>query len=388
LKKHPEIIGVLFFEMQCKEVIKYIEGWAPKGIAWENDNVGLQIGNPESKIKNIMLSLELTDKVIEQAIEKKCNLIITHHPIFYRPLKKLNFSTDNISKQIDKIIKRNINLYSAHTNLDFTKDGVSFQLAKRIQLNNIKFLKNLSENQVKLAVFVPISNLGKVAEAIHNAGGGIIGEYSHCSFRTEGTGTFRGSDQAKPAFGNAGELETVKEIKLEILIDEWRLNTVINAMNLAHPYEEVAYDIITLKNENVNYGMGAVGELQKSLTESEFLELIATKLKADNLRYTPGKKSKIKTVAVCGGACIELLEYAIEKNVDAFITADLKYHNFQDAEGKLFVIDAGHYETEIPVLDEIQRRLKRFLRVRHQTKVFKFRGSTNPIIFYNKLGAN
>lgn len=388
MKKHPEIIGVLFFEMQCKEVIKYIEQWAPKGIAWENDSVGLQIGNPESKIKNIMLSLELTDKVIEQATEKKCNLIITHHPIFYRPLKKLNFSTDSISKQIDKIIKRNINLYSAHTNLDFTIDGVSFQLAKKIQLNNIKFFKHLSKNQVKLAVFVPISHLSKVAEAIHKAGGGIIGEYSHCSFRTEGTGTFQGSDLANPASGNAGKLETVKEIKLEILIDEWRLNTVIKAMSMAHPYEEVAYDILTLKNENVNYGMGAVGELQKSLTVSEFLELVSTKLKADNLRYTPGTKSKIKTVAVCGGSCAELLEYAIEKNVDAFITADLKYHNFQDAKGKIFVIDAGHYETEVPVLDEIQKRLKRLLQVSKQTKVFKFRGSTNPIIFYNKLGAN
>ena len=299
--------------MQCKEIIKYLEQWAPKAIAWENDSVGLQIGNPESKIKNIMLSLDLTDKVIEQATEKKCNLIITHHPIFYHPLRKLNFSTDSISKQINKIIKRNINLYSAHTNLDFTKDGVSFQLAKTIQLNNINFFKNLSKNQVKLAVFVPVTHLNKVAEAIHKAGGGIIGEYSHCSFRTEGTGTFKGSDLTNPSLGKAGELETVKEIKLEILVDEWRLNNVIKAMSLAHPYEEVAYDIFTLKNENINYGIGAMGKLQKSLTVSEFLEWVSTKLNANNLRYAPGKKSKIKTVAVCGGSCVELLEHAIEK---------------------------------------------------------------------------
>ena len=137
LKKHPEIIGVLFFEMQCKAVIKYIEQWAPKGIAWEKDSVGLQIGNPESKIKNIMLSLDLTDSVINQSIENKCNLIITHHPIFFHPVKTLDFSADSIARQIKKIIKNNINLYSAHTNLDFTKDGVSFQLANKIQLKNI-----------------------------------------------------------------------------------------------------------------------------------------------------------------------------------------------------------------------------------------------------------
>ncbi len=388
MKKHPEIIGVLFFEMQCKEVIKYIEQWAPEGIALKNDNVGLQIGNPEDIIKNILLSLDLNDKVIEQATEKKCNLIITHHPIFYHPINKLIFSTDSISKQIHKIIKRNINLYSAHTNLDFTKDGVSFQLAKKIGLGNIKFLKPLSQNQIKLAVFVPFPHLNKVAEAIHRAGGGIIGEYSHCSFRTEGTGTFKGSHLTNPALGNAGELEIVKEIKLEVLVDEWRLSNVIKAMNLTHPYEEVAYDILTLRNENVNYGMGATGEFQKSITVNDFLNLVSTQLKADNLRYSPGKKNKIKTVAVCGGSCIELLEHAIRKNVDAFITADVKYHNFQGAEGKIWLIDAGHYETELPVLDELQKRLKRFLRNNKQNKVFKFKGSTNPIFFYNKLGAN
>jgi dinuclear metal center YbgI/SA1388 family protein len=374
--------------MQCKEVIKYIEQWAPKGIALQNDSVGLQIGNPESIIKNIMLSLDLSEGVIEQATEKKCNLIITHHPIFYHPINKLNFSTDSISKQIYKIIKRDINLYSAHTNLDFTKDGVSIQLAKKIRLNNIKIFKHLSQNQIKLAVFVPISHLDKVAEAIHKAGGGIIGEYSNCSFRTEGTGTFKGSDLTNPALGNAGKLETVKEIKLEVLIDDWRLNNVIQAMNLAHPYEEVAYDIFALKNKNVNFGMGAVGEFQKSFTPNEFLELVSTELKTENLRYSRGNKNKIKTVAVCGGACIELLEYAIRNDIDAFITADLKYHNFQRAEGKIWLIDAGHYETEVPVLDEVQKRLRRFLRNNKQNKVFKFKGSTNPIIFYNKLGAN
>jgi dinuclear metal center YbgI/SA1388 family protein len=262
-----------------------------------------------------MLSVDLTNKVIEQAIEKKCNLIITHHPIFYHPLTNLNFSKDAIPQQVEKIIKNNINLYSAHTNLDFTKDGVSYQLAKRLQLTNITFFKHLSENQMKLVVFVPVSNLKKVAEAIHNAGGGIIGEYSHCGFRTKGTGTFKGSKRANPALGKAGTFEAVEEIKLEVLIDEWRLNKVIKTMKESHLYEEVAYDLIVLKNENVNYGIGATGELTKSMNVSEFLDSVASKLKINNLRYAPGQKSKIKTVAVCGGSCIDLLDEAIDKNL-------------------------------------------------------------------------
>jgi dinuclear metal center YbgI/SA1388 family protein len=374
--------------MQCKEIIKFIEGWAPKGIAWEKDNVGLQIGDPDSKIQNIMLSLDLTDKVIEQATRKKCNLIITHHPLFFQPLRSLDFSTGDNSRQIEKLVKNNINLYSAHTNLDFSKDGVSFQLAKTIQLRDIKFLKHLSQNQVKLIVFVPESHLDKVATAIHDKGAGIIGEYSDCSFRSEGVGTFKGSGLTIPFLGNKGNLESVKEIKLEVLVEEWRLNTVINAMKIAHPYEEVAYDILLLKNDNVNYGIGAWGRLEKSLTLPEFLALVSEKLKSDILRYVPGTKRKIKTAAVCGGSCVDLLENAVRRGIDAFITADLKYHNFQDAEGKILLIDAGHYETEAPVLNEIQRRLKRFLQKNDRNKVFKFSGTTNPVVFYNKLGAN
>jgi dinuclear metal center YbgI/SA1388 family protein len=373
--------------MRCKEVITYFEQWAPLGAAWEIDSVGLQIGNLESKIGNIMLSLDLTDEVINQSIQKKCNLIITHHPIFFHPLKKLDFSTDKISKQIEKIVKHNINLYSAHTNLDFTKEGVSFQLAEKLQLKNIKFFKPLSDSLVKLIVFVPASHLNKVAEAIHNVGGGIIGDYSHCSFRTEGIGTFKGSETTNPKIGNAGRLELVKEVKLEVLVDKWKLSPVINTMNQAHPYEEVAYDILMLQNKNTNYGMGAKGELKNSLLEKEFLKFVSAKLGSKNLRYAKGRKNRIKTVAVCGGACVELLDEAINKKIDAFITADLKYHNFHDAEGNILLVDAGHYETEQPVLNEVQKRLRNFLN-KSDIKVFKFKGSTNPVVFYNKSGAN
>jgi len=371
-----------------KEIIKYLEEWAPKGIAWDKDNDGLQVGDPEIKIKNVLLSLDLKEEVIESAIKENCNLIITHHPLLYYPLKNLDFLKNRIARLIEKLIKNNITLYSAHTNLDFTKHGVSYQLAQRLSLKNIRFLKNLSDNQIKLAVFVPESHVNKVAEAIHQSGGGLIGEYSHCSFRTSGTGTFKGSIESNPAIGKKGVAEFVEEVKLEVLVDKWKLNQVLNVMKKVHPYEEVAYDVFPLKNENVNYGIGAIGEFTEAMDTNDFLNFISSKLKTSTLRYTNSKKKKIKTVAVCGGSCGELVDEAIKQNADAFVTADLKYHTFQDAESKILLIDAGHYETELPILDEIKKRLELLINENKKIKVLKFKGSTNPIVFYNKSGAN
>lgn len=385
---HFELRSAFFFEMTVKEIIKYLEEWAPKGIAWEKDNVGLQVGDAEIKIKNIFLSLDLNEEVIKSSIKENCNLIITHHPVLYYPLKNLDFSKNRIARMIKILIDNQITLYSAHTNLDFTKHGVSYQLAKKLQLKKIRFLKNLSDNQVKLVVFVPSSHINKVAEAIHQAGGGIIGEYSNCSFRTMGKGTFRGSNESNPSIGNKEIIETVDEIKLEVLVDNWRLNQVIKEMRNVHPYEELAYDVYPLQNENVKYGIGAIGELNESKNINDFLTFVSAKLNISTFRYTKNNKKKVKSVAVCGGSCGELINEAIKQNADAFITADLKYHTFQDAEGKILLIDAGHYETEVPVLDEVQGRLRKILNDYKNIKVLKFKGSTNPVVFYNKSGAN
>ncbi len=197
-------------------------------------------------------------------------------------------------------------------------------------------------------MFVPTSHVSKVAEAIHQSDGGIIGEYSHCSFRTTGTGTFKGSDESNPSIGNKGALESVEEVKLEVLVDKWKLNKVISAFKEAHPYEEIAYDIYTLQNDNVNYGIGAIGELNEAMNINDFLSFVSSKLKISTLRYAKNNKKKIKLIAVCGGSCSELVDESIKQNADAFVTADLKYHTFQDAEGKILLIDAGHYETEAP----------------------------------------
>ena len=369
--------------MTCNNVIKYLEDWAPKDIAWNKDNVGLQIGSTGRKIKNVMLSLDVTENVVRQAAIKNCNLIITHHPLFFKPLKNINIEYDSRARIVEIILKNNITLYSAHTNLDFTKDGVSFSLANKLKLQNIDFLTNLNENQFKLIVFVPVRSIEKVANAIHKAGGGVIGDYTNCSFRINGSGTFKGSNATNPVIGKRNRQESVEEIRFEVLVDSWKINDVIKMMRAAHPYEEVAYDIYPLKNDNVRYGMGVIGELRNSMTKKEFLKHVSHNLKLKNFRFSNGRSGKIKRVAVCGGAGMELLPKAIGAGADVFITADIKYHSFQDAMGKILLIDAGHYETEIWLLDEIEEKLNRFLSKESKIKVYKYKGSTNPVIFYN-----
>ena len=369
--------------MKCIEIIKNIENWAPKEIAWQKDNVGLQIGDTDKRIKNILLCLEVNDRVVEEALKNNCNLIISHHPFFFSPLKKIDIANDRKSRLIDKLIKHDIILYAAHTNLDYTQDGVSFQLAERLELQNINFLINLHSNQYKISIFVPENACDKVANAIFNSGGGIIGGYSNCSFRTKGNGTYKKSGNTRPALGKKEELRLVDEIKLEVIIDRWKLHSVLTEIKKVHPYEEIAYDLVPLDNLNLNYGIGAVGYLPKDYNLKDFLSYITHKLKIDNFRYTNGKKKIIRKVAVCGGSGSEYFHDAISKNCDAYITADIKYHSFQDAEQEIFLIDAGHYETEIFSLNEIRKRIVYHLNNKKDIKVYLYSGSTNPVIFYN-----
>lgn len=365
-----------------QDLIKYVEKWAPPGAAWDRDNVGLQVGSKNRKITNILLALDLNKKVVQEALKKNCNFIFTHHPFIFNPIKKLDFEKDPKAEIIKIAAQKNLTIYSAHTNLDFTKDGVSFELAKTLRLKNITFLLNQNSNQVKLVVFVPVKDVEKVSAAIFEAGGGVIGEYTNCSYRLDGEGTFQGSAKSNPSIGKKGNRESVIETRLEVLVDEWKLKTVINEMIKAHPYEEVAYDVYTLKNTNVNYGMGAIGDLEKGMKQNEFLEFIAGKLKAKNLRFTKGKKNTIKKVAVCGGSGADMLKIAISNDADAYITADIKYHTFQDAEDKILLVDAGHYETEIHSLNTVQSRLQKLMKEnKSNIKVYKFSGTTNPISF-------
>jgi dinuclear metal center YbgI/SA1388 family protein len=383
IKNALQLRSAFFFDMTGNEIFKYIENWAPKEIAWKNDNVGLQVGSGKRKVKNIILCLELNMKVIDQAIRKKCNLIISHHPLIFHPLKKIDLVRDKNSMLIEKLIKNDITLYSAHTNLDFTKDGVSFELAKKLKLKNIKFLSTLPSDQYKLSVFVPEKSLEVVSDALFKEGAGNIGEYSQCSFRIKGEGTFIGSEKSNPLIGEKNKKEKVQEVKLEVLVNSHNLKNVISAMLKSHPYEEPAYDVYPLNNSGTNVGAGAIGELEFPMDQRTFLQYLARAINVNNFRFTEGKNGKIKRVAVCGGSGSDMIGNAISEGADVYITADIKYHAFQDAHNEILLIDAGHYETEIHSLNEFQKRLKEFLRGSSRIKVFKFSGSTNPVIFYN-----
>ncbi|MBK8944702.1 MAG: Nif3-like dinuclear metal center hexameric protein [Ignavibacteriae bacterium] len=370
--------------MVTQNIIEHIENWAPPAISWEKDNVGLQIGSTKEKVTNIFLCLELTEKALNEALKKNCNFIFTHHPFLFKPLKKIDITSNPKSQIIEKLIKNNVTLFSAHTNLDFTKDGVSFELAKVLELQNIKFLVNQNSNQHKIVAFIPQENIEKVSEEMFKVGAGIIGDYEKCSFQLNGKGTFWGSENTNPNVGEKQKFEKVDEVRFEVIVDSWNLKKAISTLKQNHPYEEPAFDIYELKNENLNYGFGAVGNLKKSMNKDEFLKFVCEKLKTENLRYSNFGNKKINKIAVCGGSGSDLLDSAIKIKADAFVTADIKYHSFQDAENKILFIDAGHYETEIHSLNAVKRKLEKLISEKSENiKIYKYSGSTNPVKYFN-----
>jgi len=370
--------------MIISELLRPIENWAPPGVAWDKDNTGLQVGDIDKKIKNVLICLELTKEIILEATDKKANLIISHHPLIFYPLKKLSFKTDTTSQLIELLIKNNITHYSAHTNLDFTQNGVSISLAKKLGLLSIKFLREIDKNRYKVVVFVPKESVAVVSEAIFDAGGGIIGEYSNCSFRTLGTGTFSGSEKTNPFVGKKCSFEAVEEVKLEVITDKWQLSKVIKNLTNAHPYEEPAFDIIPLENKNGNFGMGAIGEFEDALQLNEVLGIIKRKLGLKCLKHSKSKNILVKKVALCGGSGMELMNNAIASGADLFLTSDIKYHSYFDAEGKIVLVDAGHYETEVIILETLKDFLTQYVNKSKTGKIgiFITEKISNPIDFF------
>ncbi len=370
--------------MKIGVLLKYLERWSPPGAAWEKDNVGLQTGSTEEDLKNVFLCLDLTKEALEEALNKNCNLIITHHPLIFSPLKKIITNDQATGSLIREMIKNDITLFSAHTNLDYIRGGVSFILGEKFGLSNMDFLKPETNRMKKIVVFVPIDHADKVAEAMFMAGAGNIGEYSECSFRLNGTGTFRGSEKSNPAVGEKGHSEKVDEIRLEAIANRWDTGKIISSIYESHPYEEPAFDIYPLENESPDFGAGVIGELDEAVPAEKFPQYVAEKLNIAGLRYTNGKAAEIKKVALCGGSGSEYLPDAIRKQADAYITGDIKYHTFQAAENRILFIDAGHYETEIFSLEIIEKKIKGFIPENENIEVVRISGSTNPVRFYNK----
>jgi dinuclear metal center YbgI/SA1388 family protein len=364
--------------MTIADIERFFEEWTPRWTAWERDNVGLQVGDRSKPVRKILVALDVSDEVIAEALAKRVDLVVSHHPLLFRPPSSITTS-DTVGKRVLSLAENRVALYSAHTNLDFARDGVSFSLAKALGLTNVRFLSPLKDSLVKLAVFVPEEHVQRVADSMAEAGGGIIGNYSSCSFRIKGTGTFRGTEGAKPFLGKAQQLETVNEVRLEMVLPRAKLQAVTAAMKAVHPYEEVAYDIYRLENRNPNFGMGAIGELSKRVSLGSFLSKMKKLLNAEAVRYAGNLRQNVRRVAVCGGSGSDLLDEAMAAGADVFVTADVRYHTFQDAKGRIALVDAGHWETEHVVLPSIEGRLRDLMRRSGESiRVFVSQHSTNP----------
>ena len=366
--------------MKVADVEHIMEEWAPRWVAWERDNVGLQIGERDRTVRSILVCLDVTDKVVSEAIRLRADLIVSHHPLLFRPPKSIT-SSDRVGSLVLRLAQHKIALYSAHTNLDVAEDGVSFALARALGLQNIRFLSPLRGLLTKIVTFVPEEYASTVMEAMAQAGAGTIGNYSHCSFSSAGRGTFQGSPETNPFQGRAGTLESARETRLEMILPRAKAPAVISALRNNHPYEEVAYDLYPLDNESRNFGMGAVGELPSQQRLGGFLKLAKKNLNAESIRCNGSAGTGIRRVAVCGGSGSELLEEAISIKADAFVTADVRYHAFHDADSRIVLIDAGHWETEHLVLPVIAKRLRSaFSKGRVNIVITKHR--TSPIHTY------
>ncbi len=366
--------------MTVNEVEHIMEQWAPRWAAWERDNVGLQIGNRTAVVRRILLCLDVTENVVEEAISSKTDLLISHHPLLFRPVNSIT-SSDPVGRMILKLARHGIALYSAHTNLDFARDGVSMALAAQLGLQNVRFLSPVKGLLAKIAVFVPEGSVPHVLDAMAKAGAGVIGEYSHCSFQVNGRGTFLGSSRSNPTVGAKGRLESTEELRLEMILPRAKVAAVTAAMKSVHPYDEVAYDVYSLENESTEFGMGAIGELKSALPLKSFLALVRKALSAEGVRASGNPRARVKRVAVCGGSGSDLIGEAHRANADAFVTADVRYHSFHNA-GNLAIVDAGHWETEHPVLKAVHSRLTTaFAARREKVRISVTRQRTSPIHF-------
>ncbi len=328
-----------------KEVTDYLESIAPLALQESYDNAGLIVGNDSVEVKGILICLDSTEEIIEEALKNNCNLVIAHHPIVFNGLKKLN-GKNYVERTVIKAIQNNIAIYAAHTNLDNIQQGVNAEICKRLGLKNYKILSPKGNLLKKLVTFCPAEQTEKVRQALFNAGCGHIGKYDECSFNAEGTGTFRPGEGTNPFVGEKGKQNLEKEIRIETIFESYNESKVIRALFEAHPYEEVAYDVYALTNTYQHVGSGMIGELNSPMSEPDFLKQLKSVMKTGCVRHTKLAGKKVTKVAVCGGSGSFLLDDAIRENADVFVTADFKYHQFFDADGKVVIADIGHYESE------------------------------------------
>lgn len=364
--------------MKIKEFIQSLETIAPAELQEDYDNSGLLTGNPDWECTGVICTLDTLEPVVEEAIEKRANLIVSHHPILFKGLKNLT-GKNYVERTLIKAIKNDIALYAIHTNLDNVLAGVNGRIADKLNLINQKVLLPKTGNLVKLFTFVPLSHLEKISTAMFEAGAGHIGKYSECSFNAKGTGTFKPMKGTTPYLGKIGERHREPEMKVEVIFPGYLQKKVVAALLAAHPYEEVAYDLVPLLNEALQEGSGIIGELEKPLPTVEFLEKLKAAFLLRQIRHTVLLKKEIKKVAVCGGAGSFLIAKAIAENADIFISADIKYHEFFDADQKIIIADIGHGESEHFTIDLLYDILK----TKFPTfAIQKTSVNTNPVSYF------
>jgi dinuclear metal center YbgI/SA1388 family protein len=364
--------------MKINEVISFLEKQAHPSLQEGYDNAGLITGQSDWDCSGIICSLDATEEVIQEAIEKKCNLVVAHHPIVFGGLKKIS-GKNYVEKTIVTAIKNDIAIYAIHTNLDNSISGVNGKMAAMLGLQRLEILLPKENTLKKLFTFVPVEKATEVRQAIFNAGGGYIGNYSECSFNASGIGTFKAGEGATPFVGSIGEQHQEKEVKIEIIFPAWLEGKLVAAMKQAHPYEEVAYDVVNLANSNNKVGAGVIGFLPDPLSETAFLTKLREIFKVPMVRHTLFTGRPVYKVALCGGAGNFLISKALAAGADAFMTADLKYHEFFDANGRMLLADIGHYESEqftINLLQEIlEQKFPTFAVLKTEVK-------TNPVHYF------
>ncbi|MFD1066378.1 Nif3-like dinuclear metal center hexameric protein [Oceanobacillus locisalsi] len=366
--------------MKHTDFFQIMDKWAPKSFAYHWDNVGLQTGRFHDTTSNILITLDVTEEVVDEAVEKGANLIIAHHPLLFQPLKQINVDHPKGSI-VQKLMKNDITVFAAHTNLDVAEGGVNDLLSDAIGLQDKEPLEVLDhETLLKIIVFVPDSHLEELRDALNEGGAGQIGDYSHCTFQSSGQGTFRPLEEANPYIGVQNELTYVKEQKLEAVVPKKNLGKVMKAIISAHPYEEPAYDIYPLENKGASIGIGRFGVLHHPVSMKAFIEMVKTNLDMPHVRVSGNIEKNVKKVAVLGGSGEKYISQAQRKKADVYITGDMTFHAAQDAaQMGLTVIDAGHYIEKI-MKAATQNRLTQEVPA-FQSKVFVSQVNTDPFVF-------
>ena len=364
--------------MTIQEVSTLLNQWAPLAQAEDFDNVGLLVGDPSSKVTNILVAHDALEHVIEEAISKDCNLVVCFHPIIFTGLKRLNGST-YVEKAVLKAIKNDIAIYAIHTALDNLNKGVNYGMARALKLQNCNILLPKKNSIYKLTTYVPHAFAKALQESLFAAGAGHIGNYDQCSFSTEGEGTFRAGAGTNPFVGKRDKQHQEQETQLHITFNKHLKKKVVETLVKNHPYEEVAYELVALENENQHVGMGMIGTLEKPLSENKFLSLIKSTFKTGGVRHSAKLKKNIKRIAVLGGSGAFAIEAAIGQGADAYVTADLKYHDYYKAENKILLADVGHYESErftkTLIADYLTEKIRSFA-------VLLSEENTNPINYF------